>query len=681
MAEHFYESVIKRIPIGYVYQQFVCSPDGLPQDFRVLETNIALELILGLNQKDLVGKGQSTLGPIFKSCFPDWMTIAGCVACSGVPETVTRQIRTSGRWYKLTVYSPEKYAAITLVSDISPSMNQFSEMDVFFNLSPELLCITDKNGRFIKVNDTWIKVLGYSRDELLAMSTSSLAHPDDSAANLSFAAALQAAPVANYTNRMRDKDGFYHVIEWSGQKDKENTYYVARDVSLRRKNEKNMVDNKERLRLTLLSVGDGVITLNAEGNVEMLNAAAENLTGWPLAEAVGRHYEEVFMVIDEDGEPNRADLLQKALIEGSAVRFENRQLLVTRHGDHIAIEYNVSPIMVGSGQYSGFVLVCRDISEKKAQQAEIEYLNYHDTLTGLYNRRFLEEEMNRLDVPRNLPMAIIMGDINLLKLVNDTFGQEKGDELIKEAALAIKSGCRAEDLAARWGGDEFILFLPRTTKADANIVVNRIRERCTKAFVNGINISISFGSDAKTEKEEDISNIMRRAEDAMAEDKLQKSDDVRTNIFHAIMDTLFSAYPDEERHARRVSELCQKTAEALGYDQEMVKKIALSGLIHDIGEAAVSNSTRELVDIARAILAHHGRWEGQGYPKGIQLDEIPEIARIISLADSYDTMTNETVYWTAMGQAEAIAEIRRNEGTQYDPIIAEIFIKVLRETR
>jgi diguanylate cyclase (GGDEF)-like protein/putative nucleotidyltransferase with HDIG domain len=306
-------------------------------------------------------------------------------------------------------------------------------------------------------------------------------------------------------------------------------------------------------------------------------------------------------------------------------------------------------------------------------------------------------------VPRNLPLTVIMGDVNRLKLVNDAFGHEKGDELIIKASESIKNSVRPEDLVARWGGDEFFILLPKTNTADAEKIVDRIHAACSEKSGNSIKVSIAFGVAFKAFLSESLAETMRLAEDAMYKSKAKDGERSRRDIIDVIATTLYSKIPFEEQHAKRVSFLCQQMATVLGFNKEDIQKLTLAGLLHDIGKIAVSSEilkktdpltpddwiqlkthteigakvigNGELMDdIGIAILHHHERYDGTGYPAGIHWEDIPVASRIISLADSFDTMISQTMYKPSKNRQEAINEIRKNEGTQFDPELAEIFI-------
>jgi diguanylate cyclase (GGDEF)-like protein/PAS domain S-box-containing protein len=363
-----------------------------------------------------------------------------------------------------------------------------------------------------------------------------------------------------------------------------------------------------------------------------------------------------------------------------------------------------SPLFDVDGQIIGILGVLRDITKQKEADEQVRDLSYRDHLTGLYNRRFLDEEIRRLDTERNRPVSIIMGDLNQLKLINDAFGHDKGDELIRKAAQIIQKCCRTDDLVSRWGGDEFIVYLPKTKDLEAQAIVDRILEQCAQEDIFGFAISISFGIGTQLAEAKDVSETIRKAEEAMYQKKAAERKSTRENILHAITDTFYRREPEEEAHANEVSALCRKIAVALGLSPDDVNKLALGGLMHDIGKIAISasvldkptrltaddwaeirqhpeigyrvvSSVQDMVEVGEAILAHHEHWNGTGYPKGSKWQDIPLFARVVALAESYATMIKKHPYRAGLSREEAITEIRKNEGSQYDPDIAEIFIE------
>ncbi len=349
-------------------------------------------------------------------------------------------------------------------------------------------------------------------------------------------------------------------------------------------------------------------------------------------------------------------------------------------------------------------LKVKNAIELMKRNIEISYLSYHDFLTELYNRRFCEEEIKRLDTTRNLPISIIVGDINGLKLINDTFGHDEGDNLLKKAAACIQSACRIDDIVARWGGDEFIILLPKTKKEEAEEVVQRIKQFYSEEQVNGIQVSISFGWDTKQAMEEEITKVFKNAEDDMYRNKTCENESVRSQMINTIINTLHEKSPREEMHSKRVSELCVEIGKEIGLSELEIRMLKVGGLLHDIGKIAIEegilnkrekltdqewneikrhpeigyrilSSSHEMQELAEYILAHHEKWDGTGYPKGLIGEGIPRISRIIALADSYDAMTNERPYRKALHEEIALNEIRKNAGIQFDPEMARTFVE------
>jgi diguanylate cyclase (GGDEF)-like protein/PAS domain S-box-containing protein len=179
------------------------------------------------------------------------------------------------------------------------------------------------------------------------------------------------------------------------------------------------------------------------------------------------------------------------------------------------------PFYDKEGNIMGTFGISRDITDRKKAEEKIHYLYYHDQLTGLYNRAFFDESLNRLDTARQLPLTIIMGDIDKLKLINDTYGHLEGDILLKTVADIFKKCFRKEDIVSRWGGDEFIAILPKTDKNDALKIVKRIKSECKKRNVNGVTISISLGITTKESSSDNILDILKEAENKMYEKKLK----------------------------------------------------------------------------------------------------------------------------------------------------------------
>jgi diguanylate cyclase len=470
----------------------------------------------------------------------------------------------------------------------------------------------------------------------------------------------------------------------------------------------NLFLEKQLFEKTLISIGDGVLSTDKDKNISFMNKIAESLSGWQLQDALGKPVYSVFNIMNEFTRNNDEDIINKVTLSKSIHYIANHTILLTKDGTEKLIEDSAAPILDIENNVVGVVIVFRDYSEKWERLKQIQYLNFHDDLTGLYNRRFFEEELVRLDVSRNLPISIIMGDTNGLKLINDSFGHKLGDELLKKTAESLKDGCREDEMIARLGGDEFVLVLPKCSKTQAESVIKRIKTSLAKKRVNKMELSISFGYATKTESTEDISVILKESEDSMYSHKLFERSSMRSRTIDLISKTLFEKSAREQVHSKRVSLLCVKLAEKLGMGSDEINAIRIIALLHDIGKigiedkilnkpqqlnseeyiqikkhpeigARILSSVIEFSEVSISVLQHHERWDGKGYPQGIKGEAINLEARIVALADAFDAMTSRRTYGKQKSTEDALQEILRSSGTQFDPNLAQIFVDMIIE--
>lgn len=489
-------------------------------------------------------------------------------------------------------------------------------------------------------------------------------------------------------------------------------YFLGKRLTQRNKeladSKSQLAAEKERLRVTLLSIGDGVICTDAECKVTFLNDVAQKLTGWDEKDAAGKPFRTVFCIVNEDTREQCEDPVQKALLTGEIIGLANHTVLIAKNGTERPVADSSAPIRDEGGKIIGAVMVFRDVSYEKKKQSEIEFLSCHDPLTGLGNRRYLADQLNRIEKEEYLPISVIMGDVNGLKLTNDAFGHNLGDELIRTAALTLQKLCREEDIICRYGGDEFVVILPKTTGEEAQAIMLGFRKAFSEISIGPVKFSMSLGWAVKKNLQEDVRETIKTAENFMYEKKLYESPSIRGNIVKNLLNSLIASSEKERNHSERISEMCAKMANAFHLGEEDVEKYKLACKLHDIGKIAIDkkilNKNGELspeekglmkhhpevgyrilsavpdfAEISEYVLAHHERWDGKGYPRGLKGDEIPYISRIIAIMDSYDAMISENSYRNALDEKTAVQEIIQQAGTQFDPEIVKIFVNKLQE--
>jgi len=472
---------------------------------------------------------------------------------------------------------------------------------------------------------------------------------------------------------------------------------------------RNLLTNEEEhLRIVLSSIGEGVIISDLDGKVIFINDTARKITGWTNESAIGMSITEVFDITDRYSQQRTSDLIKRILTTGEKIESSDQIILKIKDGTERSIAYDAAPIRNNQEHILGIVWVFCDITEKLAKIKEIEYLGFHDELTGLGNRRYLEAKLNQFNQEAYLPLAVIIGDANGLKLINDAFGHFIGDELLRKIAEAIKSVCRSDDHIFRYGGDEFIVLLPNTSETEAEKISKRIHQACSDIQIGSVKFSMSLGWAVKKSLDDNLMEIITVAENFMYKRKQDDRTDLKGNVVQRIMNALEMNVEGEKLHSEHVSEMCEKLAGELNLDTEDREKCKKAGKYHDIGKSIIDKAILDKVgvlnsdewrmikqhsengyrilsidpeykDIAEYVLQHHERWDGKGYPKGLKGEEIQYISRIIAICDSYDAMISNRPYHHAVSEDEAVREIINHSGSQFDPNIAKVFIeKVLR---
>ncbi len=286
-----------------------------------------------------------------------------------------------------------------------------------------------------------------------------------------------------------------------------------------------VVNNKEeKLRTILFSVTDAVIATDSKGIVTFINPAARSHINLSESEIIGRKIEEVFDIYSEkDNRKINLDIPETLEEEQERYYKEHHVRMKTQSGIDLPVEYSLSPIRNSDAKTTGMVIVFRDYTNKKKKEEKMEFMCYHDTLTGVHNRRFFDKQVIALDNEENLPLTIIYADINGLKLVNDLKGHIAGDKLITLAARSIKKALRTKDELSRLGGDEFGVVLPQTSSESAEILINRIKADLEDKKVEEIPLSISFGYATKHSVDEDIKSIIKASDSNMYRNKIKES--------------------------------------------------------------------------------------------------------------------------------------------------------------
>ena len=327
------------------------------------------------------------------------------------------------------------------------------------------------------------------------------------------------------------------------------------DITVRKRAELQLYEEKEKAQVTLQSIGDAVITTDADGRVEYLNPVAEELTGWDSQEALGRPIAEVFQVISETTRQPIDSPITRCLREGRVVEMIEPSLLVNRRGQEISMQDSAAPIRDRAGRLIGVVMVFHDVSQERRLQRALSYQATHDALTGLINRREFEHRLNEtLQSSRAEPdirHVVLYLDLDQFKVVNDTCGHQAGDRLLKQITSVLQTRIRTSDTLARLGGDEFGVLLLDCTLDMAQRIAEDLRQAIRDfRFVwqdRIMNVGVSIGLAEMNGETDTLSTIMSAADVACYSAKESGRNRVHTyNQGHA---------PERQREMQWVSRI------------------------------------------------------------------------------------------------------------------------------
>ncbi|MHB1452366.1 MAG: PAS domain S-box protein [Saccharofermentanales bacterium] len=573
---------------------------------------------------------------------------------------------------------------------------------LLFNKTPIGYLSLDRNGHFIEVNQQWLDNLGYTREEVIGKWFGDFLSPSYSETFKGRFLKYKEQGHIHIEFELVHKSGACLVFDFEGNIGYETdgefkqTHSILHDISDRKSAENALMLSENRHSSYIENAPDAIFITDEDGYYIEVNKNASAITGFSQEELL---------------KMNIRDITDKESMDVAIFNFRKLQQTGSMSAELKYLPKNglirwwtVSAVRLSENRYLGF---SSDITDRKETEEKLVFLSYHDYLTGLYNRRFFEEETKRLDVGSELPLSVIIGDINGLKIINDTLGYAEGDKIIIETAELIRQCCRSEDIPSRTGGDEFSIILPRTDDVAAYEVLVKIQNAFilynSKISRDSFKISIALGFGTKETAEDNILQAKKIAETYMSQRKLLEKTSSRSALISSIKATMLAKSQETGEHAERLVLLTRKIGRLLLMSQSELDHLELFATLHDIGKVGISDqilnkpgklnaeewkemkkhpaigssiakASPELMGIAEDILCHHERWDGKGYPRGLSGTDIPISSRILAIVDSYDAMTEDRHYRGAMSHQDAMAQIRDNAGIQFDPELVKLFI-------
>ncbi len=379
----------------------------------------------------------------------------------------------------------------------------------------------DLNGCYVQVNQRFCEMLGYSHDDLIGKAVLELTHPNSRDPNSRLIQQLIQGEIKSFKQEKQyccsdgstiwvsviassidqsqgTVDCLTAVIEDISDRKKNEaeltlhrhhleelvearTVELQHEINERRKIEQQLFSEKELAQVTLHSIGDAVITTDAQGLVSYLNPIAEKLTGWSYLSALKRPLNEIFVILNETTRKLVQSPVERVLSNGCATGLANNTILVAKEGTEYGIDDSAAPLRNRDGKMIGAVMVFRDATHARQVARQLSWQAGHDALTGLVNRRQFEQvlaEAHEVILPGQQHVLCYL-DLDQFKVVNDTCGHTAGDEMLRQVSVLLSRQVRAADTLARLGGDEFAILLYQCPLNRASLIADQIREAVT----------------------------------------------------------------------------------------------------------------------------------------------------------------------------------------------------------
>jgi len=680
-----YKELTKRISSCVAIYEAI--DDG--NDFLIKDFNKAAEKAEKLKRKDIIGKNVLKVFPVIKDfgLFDVFKRVYKTGRPESYPISIYKDKRISG-WRENFVYKLSNGDIVAVYNDLTEKKKaeeEIKSLAKFPEENPDPVGRINYHGKLLYCNHTYKKIFNDGEHVPYKIKK----------------AIKKIAAEKSFNQEVVEIKINARIFLFNLIPIKEEDYinFYGRDITEQMMAEKALRESEEKYRTLVEKVNEAIFIVQ-DGIFVFANPRANELMGISETDFVGKSF--IDFVWPGDRKVVSANYRKRIAGETLTNAYDFRVIGV--EGEPIWVFMSAALI-----RYKGkpaMLIIVTNVNERKKAEERILYLSFHDHLTGLYNRRFFEEELKRLDTKRQLPLSLIMGDLNGLKLINDVFGHLEGDRLLKETAEILKKVSRSEDILARWGGDEFVLLLPKTSILDSEEIVQRIIKEFKKTSSQKIPKSLSLGAATKEAAVQDIQTVILDAESNMYKSKLGGKESLASSIIFALMQALYEKSNETKEHTDRIHDLSLKLGKSIKLPSNQLDELSLLTSLHDIGKVAIPETillkegslteqewesikkhpeigfniaqvSPQIAHIAKPILSCHENWDGSGYPLKLKGESIPIISRIVLIADAYDVMTNKRPYNEPISKYDAIKELKRCAGSQFDPVLVDKFIEIL----
>lgn len=574
----------------------------------------------------------------------------------------------------------------------------------------------DLDGKYTFINSMSLDVFGYENDEMMGKYFYDF-YPDENRLEYKekvLGIMSRHETVVDFESPYQTKNGDkIWLLSFSSPKYSEEGIiigYRGSDVDITEKHKIQLAlkQSEEKYRFITENTSDVIWIVNLDDfRFTYISPAVTQLRGFSVEEAMSQSInqsmtEESWTLIQNTIENTLGDFILD-------VNHPKNYILTIeqfhKNGSKLWVEISVRYRFNELNQIE-IIGISRDVTERKKVDDEIRFLSFHDQLTGLYNRRYYDIEVERINTTRNCPISFITADINGLKMTNDVFGHISGDELIKLAANTLKTVCREDDIIVRLGGDEFIVVLPQTNIYDCEQIVSRIHEQIKSIKDSKYTLSLSIGYSSKETMDQEVIDVVNQADRIMYQHKLIESEVYKRQLLGKIMRTLYKLDSDLRRHLKSLTLLVSHFGKYLKLSDNQIGQLKLAAMYHDIGKIGIDEEDIKLYqtdrvkyeyllrrqpelsyqilryiseysEIANIVLGYHENYDGSGYPRGLKKDEISNESMIIHIANNYDKLR----FNVGLNSEESIKQLYSQIGKELEPVLCEKFSQMIQEIK
>ncbi len=694
---------------------------------RYIAVNTNMQRYYGLKEEALIGKQLIEIKPGSDAAL--WESRDRKVLLSGRPVYI--EDSSEERFFETIIFPVDLTNHKRGVGGISRDITQRRQTErtiaqerdraqTYFDIAAVVFVAFDRAGHVTMINQTGCDILGLPKENILGKKWTEHFVPEQDRAGVDdimlrlYSGAVRPTDINE--NGILNAKKEIRIIEWrntvlrDANGEMSGVLSAGIDVTDLRQTIEALKES-ERSKSVLLSNLPGMAyrcAFDSDWTMQFVSTGCFDLTGYLPEELIGNKV----LTFNDIICPEYRETIWNESVEHFARNSNNRYEyeIMTSSGERKWVLDINQGVHDDSGTIIALEGIIVDVTNTKLQFLQIQYLSNHDQLTGIHNRQFYDTAKKNLDTAEHLPLSVFFVDINGLKLINDAFGYDVGDRIIQSTAAVLKANMRPEEVLARIGGDEFGVLLPHTDPQACEKRMQELKDVFTIRNANekdrAMVINLSIGFSTKSDSSVEFVQVEKDAEANMARRKLFDQKSHHNAVLSSIMATLFERSFETKEHAERIGSFCAIIGQKLLLHQDDIDRLRLFAMLHDIGKIGISDqilnkpssltdeeltvmrthpeigyriamASPDLAPIADLILTHHERWDGKGYPNQIAGEKIPLLSRILAVADAYDAMTEDRVYRKALPREQAIEEIRKNAGAQFDPQIAAVFLDIL----